>query len=359
MIKKIIFTLAIIFILNSIGFSSAISIEYKSLKKVDIYDNNRFFYNQKYSIIIVGTYGTKNQEDITNNPRSDYYYWFTGSVMRRFTLLNKTYGFAKENIYILLTEIHKDEFKPHENFDSTQFAENNYMNATKENITKVFNFLKEKICENDLLTVDLIGHGSDDNAVSIPFISKLTGKYYDSVKGIYASDTFMPLENPKNGKSRTFIKPRIKNIFSFIPNFKYSNNASSGEYRLYDYELKDLSFNINAKRIIFILQPCHSGGFINDLSKENHVIITSCNEGEVAGDFLGPFNNGLDGAADLNSDGKISLSEAFVYGSENKREYFPDIYPLIDDNGDKIGHKNIGIDGDIASKIYNLSYEEI
>ncbi len=233
------------------------------------------------------------------------------------------------------------------------------MNATKENITKVFNILKEKICENDLLTVDLIGHGSDDNAVSIPIITKKTGKYYDPVKGIDASDTFMPLENPKNGKSSHTIKPRINNIFSFKRCFENSNNVSSGEHRLYDYELKEFTFNINARRILFILQPCHSGGFINDLSKENHIIITSCNEGEVAGDFLGPLNNGLDGEADLNADEKISLSEAFMYGLENIREYYPKIYPLIDDDGDKIGHKNIDIDGDIASRIYDLNYEEI
>jgi hypothetical protein len=362
--KKIIsLVIVLIFLFNCVNFSTALQINKKQNSTKYSLVENEFHYENKYAVIIVGTYGSKNQEQITGNPRETYYFYYTGSAMRRFTILNETYGFPRDNIFVLLTEIKKEGYNAHDTYDSTKFV--NFWNSTTENITMVFNdMLPDLITENDILTVDLIGHGNDDGCIRIPFYTKKTGKLYDSNSGIDASDTFIPLEKPDSEKDKTRpqvkeFKFTLKNIINKLYKNNYCNNESSSDYKLYDYELKEYTFNLNARRIVFILQPCHSGGFINDLSKENHVIIASCGEAEVAGDFLGHFNDGLEGSADLNpKDGKISLAEAFKFGSDNIDEYYPDIYPLIDDNADKIGSVDLsGEDGKISAKIIDFSYE--
>jgi len=317
-----------------------------------------FAYHEKYAVIIVGTYGAKNQVKISGNSREQYYYWFTGSAQRRFNLLTEKYGFNADNIYVLLTEVHKDGYIPHEIFDPSEFNINNYYNATKDNISKVFNELKSKIENNDLLVVDLIGHGGDDHTHSFfKLLVKLgllkSPLIVDFRKGVRASDTYMALE--KENYADSYSASILRNQF-----FGYVNGSSS-DYSLYDHELASYTNDIDARRVLYILQPCFSGGFINDLSKNNHVIITSSKEAEMAGDFLGPLNNGFDGSADLNEDGRISLSEVFDYAVTHINHEVEGVFhPLLDDNGDKIGSVDLtGADGQISSKIYDLSYEEI
>jgi len=215
----------------------------------------------------------------------------------------------------------------------------------------VFNELKNKIDEDDFLVVEIINHGGDDGRIRIPIIKK----YIDIKTGVDAHDTFMALEK-KSPEDEDVSVPRMRNRLSKMYNVSM---MESDNYKLYDYELASYTKNINARRILFIIQPCFSGGFINDLSKENHVIFTASHETEMAGNFLGPLNNGFDGSAeDLNCDGRISLAEIFVYTVENLPE--EGFNPMIDDNGDKIGHGYLGDgDGIIVSGIYDLSYEEI
>ena len=163
----------------------------------------------------------------------------------------------------------------------------------------------------------------------------------------------MALEK-KSSEDEDVSVPQMRNQLSKMYNVSM---MESDNYKLYDYELASYAKNINARRILFIIQPCFSGGFINDLSKENHVIFTALHETEMAGNFLGPLDNGFDGSAeDLNCDGRISLGEIFTYTIENLPE--ESFNPMIDDNSDKIGHGYLG-DGIIASGIYDLSYEEI
>jgi hypothetical protein len=140
--------------------------------------------------------------------------------------------------------------------------------------------------------------------------------------------------------------------FITIPDYLKSLYGSSME-KLYDFELWSYTYEIQAK-IIFALQPCMSGGFISELSGPNRIVCTASRGCEVAdASWVEPFTRALnkidennDGIpdADYNNDGQISILEAYRYAAEkvknqlNAHPDFPPQHPLIDDNGDHIGH---------------------
>ena len=103
--------------------------------------------------------------------------------------------------------------------------------------------------------------------------------------------------------------------------------------------------------MIAIIKPCFSGGLIWDLRGPNRVILTSGTEFQVTyshssgnfGEFTYRFFSAIgkkipDGAtvvnADINSDGKISMYEAFIYIKDNdvKNEQ-----PQYEDDNDGVG----------------------
>ena len=99
--------------------------------------------------------------------------------------------------------------------------------------------------------------------------------------------------------------------------------------------------------MIFLLQPCNSGGFINDLSVINRIICTASREDEaVTVSWIEPFIIGLKGEAEANDDGRISLLEAYDCAAIKVLEKTTDEHPLLDDNSDGIGHhfSEIGYD---------------
>lgn len=128
------------------------------------------------------------------------------------------------------------------------------------------------------------------------------------------------------------------------------NNEQSPYDEVWDYNLGSWLDSIDCEQIILI-QCCHSGGFINDISKESwddhRIICTACKEDENYG-FL-PYNwekgwiqtfvKGLSGSADYNRDRFYSIEEAFRYSSiaftYNKQ------HPLLDDNCDDEGHNHL------------------
>ena len=117
--------------------------------------------------------------------------------------------------------------------------------------------------------------------------------------------------------------------------------------KLYDDELMSYINGINAK-IIYALQPCVSGGFISELSGENRIVCTASRGFELAdASWIEPFIRALNKTypeADLDNNGKISILEAYRYAAGNVEKQlsqhpnFPPQHPLIDDNGDYIGH---------------------
>ena len=81
---------------------------------------------------------------------------------------------------------------------------------------------------------------------------------------------------------------------------------------------------------------CFSGGFIDDLSGKNRLIATACDYNEPSNStsnyeydefvyhwsaaVLGKYPNGKTADADYNSDGVISIQEAFHYAASKDKQ---------------------------------------
>lgn len=100
--------------------------------------------------------------------------------------------------------------------------------------------------------------------------------------------------------------------------------------RYLDDEIRSDLDNLEGKykTLIFMTQSCYGGGLIDDLSKENRIIMTASNEtsagkGDQNGDgyfeWSGAFIDALHGAtgADNNADGHVSIKEAWDYAYEH------------------------------------------
>ncbi len=144
----------------------------------------------------------------------------------------------------------------------------------------------------------------------------------------------------ENNRTNDITKSFFALPFHKLSQFIIYRLFGKGMDRLYDYELGYYMQNISAK-IILILHPCFSGGFIDDLSGENRIICTSSRGFEKADSWIGPFRSALDKQveADYNSDGNVSIGEAYEYSVHFvKNRYGEMFHPMIDDNGDKVGH---------------------
>jgi len=111
-----------------------------------------------------------------------------------------------------------------------------------------------------------------------------------------------------------------------------------------------------------------SGSFINELAKPGRVICTSVGPISVEGGWIEMFIRGLNGEADSRPmDGHISVEEAFYLAADHVSGDFK--LSRLDDTGDGVPYgpfwfpENYDIndpkkDGYIASRIYDLEYEE-
>jgi hypothetical protein len=134
-------------------------------------------------------------------------------------------------------------------------------------------------------------------------------------------------------------------------------------YNLSDVEMASMFKNVKRDKLIFVFSPCNSGGFVNDLSGKNTVVITSTRKDETnSAAFIEPFLASFDGIGDANSDGKVSFAEAFNYASNNVSDQYINNnwgtiteHAQLDDNGDTISHEApvpSGGDGQLAEDIY-------
>lgn len=134
-------------------------------------------------------------------------------------------------------------------------------------------------------------------------------------------------------------------------------------YNLSDVEMASMFKNVKRDKLIFVFSPCNSGGFVDDLSGENTVVISSTRKDETnRAAFIEPFLTSFSGTGDTNSDGKVSFTEAFNYASNNVSDQYINNnwgtiseHAQLDDNGDKISHEApvpSGGDGQLAEDIY-------
>ena len=141
----------------------------------------------------------------------------------------------------------------------------------------------------------------------------------------------------------------IPEYLRYLWSILWGGDGSSTE-KLYDNDLGSYiaAINQNAK-IIFALQPCMSGGFISELSGPNRIVCTASRGCELAeASWIGPFIRALNKEypeADLDCDGNISIIEAYKWAADRVVDWLSqpghEMYtqhPLVDDNGDSIGH---------------------
>jgi len=138
---------------------------------------------------------------------------------------------------------------------------------------------------------------------------------------------------------------------------------------LSDDEMATFLDRINTRVISIFMEPCHSGGFVNDLSSPNRVISTATTEENYSWgnlfvrNFTSAFHKadpwGMPVDADYDGNGFISMQEAFNYAAFN--DYYNEI-PQYDDNGDGISHPypipNEG-DGYLGANVYLTAIDPV
>lgn len=124
---------------------------------------------------------------------------------------------------------------------------------------------------------------------------------------------------------------------------------------LWDDDLKSLLSPFNVKNIFIFMQPCFSGGFINDLNRTNTLIMTATVEEDVSWGniFFSNIREALENTslADINKDSLVSMGEIFNFASQHD----PIEFPQYEDNGDGISHGGIlpyGGDGDKGLNLF-------
>ena len=158
--------------------------------------------------------------------------------------------------------------------------------STKEEILNVSNWLNE--------------HGVQEDDLVL---------FYFSMHGGYKNDT-APFDEPDDKDE--FIVP-------------YKHNKS--DENIIDEELNLMFEEIKTEKLIIIFESCYSGGMIdgaNDTKKTGRIVITSTNVNETSYPYSLFFSKkgflfayylikGLDGRADKNNDGYVSVEEAHQY----------------------------------------------
>jgi exo-beta-1,3-glucanase (GH17 family) len=166
--------------------------------------------------------------------------------------------------------------------------------ATKANFNTAFNFIKTSLGEEDLFFIFATDHGTQ----------------YES-----------PEAEDEDG------------IDEGICLWDSDGDGLELDEVILDNELATLASGTPGT-LIFVLQQCFSGGLISDLSASNRIIMTSCLEEESAHganidsmgyDFFSyHWTVAVQGfSADNNSDGQISMQEAFDYAIANDEAYSP------------------------------------
>jgi len=97
----------------------------------------------------------------------------------------------------------------------------------------------------------------------------------------------------------------------------------AADFSIWDDELRDIFASMDSSKVFMLFITCRSGEFVEDLSGEGRIIVSSTTEGGVTVDgkpysvFGDKFlNKGIKKEnADLNKDGLVSMEEAYAYAS--------------------------------------------
>ncbi len=246
--------------------------------------------SNNYAVIISG-----------GNTKSNNHIRYWNDCQAIYSTLVNEYGYLDSHIYVLMsdgTNPAKDRNTGY-NYDSSPLdldgdGDNDIQYAaTKKNISAVFDMLSKKLTNNDFLFVFTTDHGgqiSGDNACM----------------------------------------------------FLWGETITDSEFA------KEVN-KVKAGNISIVMEQCHSGGFISDLTANNRVIATACTanenswakDGSLYNEFVYHWTSAVRGYtpegnlvnADSNNDGLISMKEAFEYAkkedSKNENPQYESISPSL------------------------------
>ena len=302
---------------------------------------------EKYAVIVIGLYSVITEWNISKwGPNNgwpnlaliqQYYEWYMEDAAGLYNVFKNEYGYDDEHIILLAQQLPNLGIV-NETTGVTYFTMPDVMNpdwidytSDEEILKEVLNSFKEggsrQLDDNDQLFFSYINHGNVNKD----------------------GDGFFGFPIIKFGQIIRYLLSLLGFPIDRFP-------------RLYDYELAEYIEGIEGK-LIFALQPCKSGSFIEELSGENRVILTSTRADESDNGWITHFRktfNEYKEYVDQNGDEKISLNEAYNY-SAYWLEVLVGTHPQIDDNGDGVGHfitdpeydpYTLGMDGYLASSTF-------
>ena len=232
----------------------------------------------RYAVIISGGY---------DKPNNYMRYWNDCSAI--YTTLKQAYGYTDDHIFVLIADgtdpgdDRRISAPPDYNYDSSPLDldgdgddDIDYA-ATKANMTTVFNTLRDTLSQTDSLFIYTTDHGGQDAG----------------------QDVHMYLWGEE----------------------------------ITDDEFATEVDKVNCGDMMIVMEQCHSGGFIDDLSACGRTIATACQHDETScgmdwltyDEFVyhwtaavrGQTPDGTAVDADSNDDGHVSMQEAFVYARDN------------------------------------------
>ena len=226
---------------------------------------------------------------------------FTAQATRLYETLTTQLGFAVKNV-TLLSEIPSGG-GPEDGARESDAAPSR--RATADEVRKAFASIKSAANADSFLLIVLIGHGSFDNQQA---------KFNLIGPDLAAKD--------------------YAQLIGSLPN----------------------------KRVVFVDCSSSSGEFIKPLSADGRIVITATRSGseQNATVFADHLIAGLvDGAADADKNGRVSVLEAFNYATKATADWYKQKnrlateHALIDDNADGAGHEEATAgDGAVAKVVY-------
>lgn len=208
-----------------------------------------------------------------------------------------------------------------------------------------------------------------NDIIYMHFILTMHGYLSENIYVIYkdgvGEDTYTPVHFPATHSSLDTVFSDLSaemglrdTLFFYTTNHGGSGGISvwgpmDSSGALTHDQVADWLDSITCHHMIIVMEQCVSGKFIPYISAENRVILTACSDGESSygcdtegqwDEFVYHFMSALIGLklpgglgnawADYNSDGKVSMREAFIYSAVHDSR---DETPLYDDDGDGVG----------------------
>jgi hypothetical protein len=291
----------------------------------------------KYAVLIAGG----------ANAGSNYMrYWNDLSAMYNL-LRNK--GYAAANIYVVYSNgTARDGTMP------VNYA------ATHANIATVFTTLAGKVGTNDTLYIMLNDHGGG-------FMNPSVGGYpVGNYSGVLDTST----EEDDPATSESGVNQDLNGDGDKTDSVNFDETLSLWYETMTDDEfVAEVAKITNYGKIIIQMKQCFSGGFVHDLVGPRRIVMASAGayepswseEGGNFGEFTYWYISALRGTkidtgaavnADANSDGKVSILEAYNYARTNDSR--PET-PQFDDSGTlpvRAGAVPAGNDGTLAAATF-------